>query len=83
MAQAGVQSQAGDIGGGGTPGHRPAGAEREAPGLYELVWHTGAAQSDAACLLAEDINWITRTISYSRKKLESRAPVELSCGDGV
>ena len=25
--------------------------------FYELLWHTGAAQSDGACLLAEDINW--------------------------
>jgi integrase len=40
--------------------------------FYELLWHTGAAQSDAACLLAEDINWSTRTICYSRKKLKSR-----------
>jgi integrase len=40
--------------------------------FYELLWHTGAAQSDAACLLAEDINWNTRTISYSRKKLKGR-----------
>ena len=38
--------------------------------FYELLWHTGAAQSDAAYLLAEDINWSTRTISYSRKKLK-------------
>ena len=41
--------------------------------FYELLWHTGASQSDAACLLAEDINWNTRTISYSRKKLKGRA----------
>jgi integrase len=40
--------------------------------FYELLWHTGASQTDAACLLAEDISWNTRTISYSRKKLKSR-----------
>ena len=28
--------------------------------FYELLWHTGAAQSDGACLLAEDINWDER-----------------------
>ena len=44
--------------------------------FYELLWHTGAAQSDAACLLAEDINWNTRTISYSRKKLKGRANIK-------
>jgi hypothetical protein len=29
--------------------------------FYELLWHTGAAQSDGACLRAEDINWTERT----------------------
>jgi integrase len=40
--------------------------------FYELLWHTGAAQSDGACLLAEDINWEDRTICFTRKKLKSR-----------
>jgi integrase len=40
--------------------------------FYELLWHTGAAQSDAACLTAEDVDWNQRTICYSRKKLKSR-----------
>ena len=40
--------------------------------FYELLWHTGAAQSDGACLLAEDINWETHTICFTRKKLKSR-----------
>ena len=40
--------------------------------FYELLWHTGASQTDAACLTAEDVNWNTRTISYIRKKLKSR-----------
>jgi integrase len=44
--------------------------------FYELLWHTRAAQSDAACLLAEDINWSTRTICYSRKKLKGRAGIK-------
>lgn len=44
--------------------------------FYELLWHTGAAQSDAACLRAEDINWNTRTICYSRKKLKGRAGIK-------
>jgi integrase len=41
--------------------------------FYELLWLTGAAQSDGACLRAEDINWDTRTISFTRKKLKGRA----------
>jgi hypothetical protein len=40
--------------------------------FYELVWHTGASQSDGACLLAEDVAWNTRTICFTRKKLKSR-----------
>ncbi len=40
--------------------------------FYELLWHTGAAQSDGACLRAEDINWDERTICFTRKKLKSR-----------
>ena len=40
--------------------------------FYELLWHTGAAQSDGACLLAEDIDWEDRTICFTRKKLKSR-----------
>jgi integrase len=44
--------------------------------FYELLWHTGAAQSDATCLLAEDVDWHQRTISYSRKKLKGRANIK-------
>jgi len=40
--------------------------------FYELLWHMGAAQSDGACLRAEDINWEDRTICFTRKKLKSR-----------
>jgi integrase len=40
--------------------------------FYELLWHTGAAQTDAACLLVADVNWTQRTICYSRAKLKSR-----------
>ena len=36
------------------------------------LWHTGASQTDAACLLAEAVDWNSRTISYSRAKLKSR-----------
>jgi site-specific recombinase XerD len=39
--------------------------------FYELLWLTGAAQSDGACLLAEDIDWESRTICFTRKKLKS------------
>jgi integrase len=45
--------------------------------FYELLWHTGAAQSDGACLLAEDINWEARTICFTRKKLKGRADLSI------
>ena len=54
--------------------------------FYELLWHTGASQSDAACLTAQDINWNARTICYRRKKLKSRAgikPALIRFGDDV
>ncbi len=41
--------------------------------FYELLWLTGAAQSDGACLRAEDINWNERTVCFIRKKLKSRS----------
>ena len=40
--------------------------------FYELLWHTGASQTDAACLMAEDVDWANHTICYARKKLKSR-----------
>jgi integrase len=35
---------------------------------YELLWHLGAAQSDAAELTADSIDWRERTLSFQRKK---------------
>ena len=45
--------------------------------FYDLLWHTGAAQSDGACLRAEDINWEERTICFMRKKLKGRAGLSI------
>ncbi|HZQ46362.1 MAG TPA: tyrosine-type recombinase/integrase [Verrucomicrobiae bacterium] len=44
--------------------------------FYELLWHTGASQTDAACLLAENVNWQNHTICYTRAKLKSRIGVK-------
>ena len=47
--------------------------------LYlELLWETGAAQSDAVNFKAEDIDWPSRTISYFRQKTGSLAQFTLS-----
>ena len=45
---------------------------------FELLWETGAAQSDAANFRAEDIDWQTRTISYFRQKTGSLAQFTIS-----
>jgi integrase len=46
--------------------------------FLELLWETGAAQSDAANLKAEDIDWQSRTITYFRMKTGSRAQLTIS-----
>lgn len=35
---------------------------------YQLLWEIGAAQSDAAALCADQIDWTTRTLSFQRMK---------------
>jgi integrase len=47
--------------------------------LYlQLLWETGAAQTDAAILKAEDLDWSARTITYFRKKTGTRAQLTIS-----
>lgn len=45
--------------------------------FYELLWHTGASQTDAACLNAEDVDWENRTICYTRRKLKARTGAKI------
>ena len=40
----------------------------EKKAFYELLWETGASQSDAANLKVENIDWKARTLSYQRIK---------------
>jgi integrase len=40
----------------------------EARDFFELLWHIGASQSDAATLTAENIDWSRRVIAYHRNK---------------
>jgi hypothetical protein len=56
--------------------------------FYEFLWHTGAAQADAALMLAENINWQQRTLFYTRRKLAkgnstSVKPPLIRFGDGL
>lgn len=45
---------------------------------YQLLWEVGAAQSDAAALTSENIDWTTKTLSYSRKKTGELAQLTIS-----
>ena len=45
---------------------------------YELLWQIGGSQSDMATLLAENIDWESRTISYARMKTGSVAIVRFN-----
>lgn len=46
---------------------------------YELCWHLGGSQGDIACLIAEDVDWENRTISFTRKK--TKVPVVFHLGE--
>ena len=46
--------------------------------FLELLWETGAAQSDAVSMTAEDVDWTSRTITYFRMKTGSRAQFTIS-----
>ncbi len=41
---------------------------RERKLFYQVLWEIGAAQSDAAQLMAEYVDWPNKTISYQRQK---------------
>jgi integrase len=54
-------------------------AERRA--YYELLYETGAAQTDGANLTADNIDWQNRVLIYHRKKLGLRSdPARLTMG---
>jgi integrase len=44
---------------------------------YELLWETGASQTDAATLTADNIDWNQATISYTRHKTEEKASLAI------
>jgi integrase len=55
-------------------------AERRA--YYQLLWETGCAQTDAANLRAEDIDFHKRILVYHRMKLgEDSQPAQLTIGN--
>ena len=46
--------------------------------FYQLLWEIGAAQSDAAALMAENIDWPSHTLTYFRKKTGEQAQLVIS-----
>src|SRR5207249_1575956 len=44
---------------------------------YELVWEIGAAQTDVALLMADNIDWRQRVLQYQRKKTGERACIRI------
>jgi integrase len=52
----------------------------ESRSFYELCWHLGGSQTDVANLVAEDIDWNDRVISYARRKTGSRALIHFGSG---
>src|SRR5215470_12329952 len=57
-------------------------AERRA--YYELLYETGAAQTDAANLTSEDVDWQNGLLIYRRKKLGPLSePCRLTIGKGL
>lgn len=38
---------------------------------YQMLWHTGGAQTDVACLSADNIDWQNKVISFARMKTGS------------
>lgn len=45
--------------------------------FYEMLWHTGASQTDAAMIRAENIDWSSRVLRYSRQKTGSPAAIRI------
>lgn len=45
--------------------------------FYEVLWHTGASQTDAAMIRAENIDWPSRVLRYSRQKNGSPAAIRI------
>jgi integrase len=53
---------------------------RERKLYYELLWLTGAAQTDGASICAENVNWNTELLAYQRAKTGEWCHLKLSSG---
>ncbi len=50
---------------------------------FKLLWETGGSQSDVVNLRAEDVDWSTRRLHYSRQKLATRGGGQASLAIGA
>jgi integrase len=50
---------------------------------FKLLWETGGSQSDVVNLRAENVDWSTRTLHYSRQKLATRGGGHASLAIGA
>lgn len=44
---------------------------------YQMLWETGAAQSDAAAFSIQNIDWQARALTYTRSKTRSVAMLSI------
>lgn len=51
--------------------------DRERKLFYQLLWEIGAAQSDAAALTSENLDWATNCLTYSRMKTGETAQLAI------
>ena len=47
---------------------------------YQLLWHTGAAQSDCAEMTVANIDWDSRVLAYVRKKTGNLSKLAIGAG---
>lgn len=59
--------------------------DREWSLYLQLLWFTGASQTDGANLTSDNVEWTNRVLSYNRAKLEGRSlpPACLVIGKGL
>ena len=51
---------------------------------YEMLWETGGAQTDIACLHADQIDLESETIRFRRRKLAGKeSGAKASCASGL
>jgi len=45
---------------------------QEGRAFYQMCWHLGGSQTDAACLTSDNVDWKIHTICYPQQKLKNQ-----------